>query len=207
MANIDVKSVKELSDYVFFIPAYQRGYKWTTQMIEELLTDISEFQLKEIENNEKTWYCLQTLVLKKLSEQAINKHNLKGNTFEVIDGQQRLISLFLIEHYINEMFRRKKKNKELIISYETGKIRSEFLTDLQIVKKDNSIEINDDDIHDFCHISLANSTIHSWFKNNENINQECFIAKFLHSTKVIWVETEEKDSIEIFRKINIGKIH
>jgi len=204
MANIDVKSIKELSDYNFFIPAYQRDYKWTTQVVEKLLTDISEFKLKEIGNNEKTWYCLQALVLKKLSKQAIKKHNLKGNTLEVIDGQQRLTAIFLIEHYINEMFREKGKNKELIICYETQKIRSKFLIDLQIEKKDNSIEI--DNIHYFCHISLAYCTIHSWFQNNKNINQEYFITKFLNYTKVIWFEIEKADSIEIFTKINIGKI-
>lgn len=44
----------------FFIPGYQRGYRWTEQQVNDLLNDINEF---EPENG--SWYCLQPLVTKK----------------------------------------------------------------------------------------------------------------------------------------------
>jgi uncharacterized protein with ParB-like and HNH nuclease domain len=57
--NISVKAISELLKCDFFIPSYQRGYRWTEQQVTELLNDINEFSPKEIENsNEKTWYCL-----------------------------------------------------------------------------------------------------------------------------------------------------
>lgn len=37
------KIIKELNDMIFFIPAYQRGYRWTPQEVGDLLDDINEF--------------------------------------------------------------------------------------------------------------------------------------------------------------------
>ena len=61
----------------FIIPSYQRGYKWEWQEVTDLLSDIWEFQ-ENAENGE--FYCLQPIVLS----------NNGDNTFDVIDGQQRL---------------------------------------------------------------------------------------------------------------------
>ncbi|NPA83377.1 MAG: DUF262 domain-containing protein, partial [Epsilonproteobacteria bacterium] len=48
--------------YHFFIPRYQRGYRWGRQEVEELLEDILEFMEKKKE--EKDFYCLQPLTLR-----------------------------------------------------------------------------------------------------------------------------------------------
>ena len=44
----------------FFIPGYQRGYRWTEQQVKDLLNDINEFEPENV-----SWYCLQPLVTKK----------------------------------------------------------------------------------------------------------------------------------------------
>lgn len=44
----------------FFIPGYQRGYRWTEQQVNDLLNDINEFEPENV-----SWYCLQPLVTKK----------------------------------------------------------------------------------------------------------------------------------------------
>lgn len=58
--KIKETAVAELLGMNFFIPGYQRGYRWTEQQVNDLLNDINEF---EPENN--SWYCLQPLVTKK----------------------------------------------------------------------------------------------------------------------------------------------
>lgn len=51
MSSVELKMLNELSPYSFEIPAYQRGYRWTSQEVEDLLNDIDEFSPKEIENS------------------------------------------------------------------------------------------------------------------------------------------------------------
>ena len=58
--KIKETAVSELLGMNFFIPGYQRGYRWTEQQVNDLLNDINEF---EPENG--SWYCLQPLVTKK----------------------------------------------------------------------------------------------------------------------------------------------
>ena len=100
MNSIELKTLGELSQYSFYIPAYQRGYRWTEQEVNDLLNDINEFIPREIsDTEEKTWYCLQPVVVKSRSE----------NEYEVIDGQQRLTTIYLILHYLNQDFVEKRR--------------------------------------------------------------------------------------------------
>ena len=66
MSSIELKTLNELSLYSFSIPAYQRGYRWTILEVKDLLNDINEFTPKVIDgSNDKTWYCLQPVVVKR----------------------------------------------------------------------------------------------------------------------------------------------
>lgn len=69
----------------FFVPAYQRGYRWGTEQIKMLLNDIWE--------NGDLNYCLQPIVVKKLDK----------SKYELIDGQQRLTSIYLILKYMKQL--------------------------------------------------------------------------------------------------------
>jgi uncharacterized protein with ParB-like and HNH nuclease domain len=112
-----LKSINQLLDYSFFIPAYQRGYRWTETQVIQLLEDIwgfAENPLQPEPGKEVPFYCLQPIVVK-------NKDN-QGNEWEVIDGQQRLTTIVLMIHYFNEMWIGKHKIKEPQISYETRKV-------------------------------------------------------------------------------------
>lgn len=42
-SNISIKAISELLKYNFFIPSYQRGYRWTEQQVTDLLKDVWEF--------------------------------------------------------------------------------------------------------------------------------------------------------------------
>lgn len=118
MNSIELKTLGELSQYSFYIPAYQRGYRWTAQEVNDLLNDINEFIPREIsDTEEKTWYCLQPVVVKSRSE----------NEYEVIDGQQRLTTIYLILHYLNQDFVEKRRDKLFSIDYQTRTDSKEFL--------------------------------------------------------------------------------
>lgn len=187
MSNLKLLSINELMEEKFFIPSYQRGYRWTKQQVEDLLNDINEFKSKEIEGKvDKTWYCLQPVVVKKRSE----------NEWEVIDGQQRLTTVFLILHYLNKS----KREKIFELNYETREDSTQYLKSLS-----NKVELNNSNI-DYYFISAAYETIFDWFKKQENlIEKDEFESKFKTSTKIIWYETLD-NQIDIFTRLNSGKI-
>ncbi len=191
--NISIKSISELLKCNFFIPSYQRGYRWTEQQVTELLNDINEFSPKEIENlNEKTWYCLQPIVVKKKND----------TEWDVIDGQQRLTTMFLILHHLNQGYIENRRKKLFSLRYETRENSADYLqNDL------NGETINNTNI-DYFFISSAYKTICDWFRNKgEHFDVNTFESKFNFSTKVIWYETSTiDDSIDIFTRINSGKI-
>jgi len=175
MENIlELKKVVELQEYKFFIPSYQRGYRWNTKQVEDLLNDIDEFMPREVDGkkNEKTWYCLQPIVIKKRQD----------GQYEVIDGQQRLTTIYLILFYLNSVYTEENRSPLFEINYETRIDSTEFLKNL----KRN--EENDKNI-DFFYISKAYQHICNWFKNptlielgmNQNSN---FILK-LFGMKVL----------------------
>lgn len=192
MNNIlELKTVNELQEFNFYIPSYQRGYRWTSKEVLELLNDISNFapRLVDESTEEKTWYCLQPIVIKEL----------EGSKFEVIDGQQRLTTIYLILHYLNQDFVESRRDKLFTLDYETRIDSKEYLTNL-------SEEINEENI-DFYYMSTAYKTIATWFESKGiNFDKGNFRSKFKFNSKVIWYLSKEADSISIFTRINIGKI-
>lgn len=80
--------------YKFYIPYYQRGYRWRKCQVDNLLNDIAEFlRLCEDKNfltscsGNDIYYSLQPLVVR-----------YKNNRWTVIDGQQRLTTIYLLAH-------------------------------------------------------------------------------------------------------------
>ena len=191
MNNIELKTVNELSNYSFFVPAYQRGYRWTSLEVLDLLNDIDEFEPRAIkDSDEKTWSCSQPIVIKGKSE----------NEYEVIDGQQRLTTTYLILYYLNQDFVESRRDKLFSIDYETRKMSKEYLANPE---KENNENI------DFYFIHEAYKTIETWFstkEKNPSFDKNNYRSKFKFSTKVIWYETNEDDPIKVFTRLNIGKI-
>ena len=186
--TLELKTINELQQYSFYIPSYQRGYRWSENEVEDLLNDISEFTPRLVdESNEKTWYCLQPIVVKKMND----------DRYEVIDGQQRLTTIYLILHYMNSQYIEPKKLFNL--DYETRTGSTSFLKEL-------TKEVDDSSNIDFFHISKAYNKIHEWFSADLNFDNNEFQSKFKFNSKVIWYESSEDDAIAIFTRINIGKI-
>lgn len=186
--NISIKAINDLLKSKFFIPAYQRGYRWTEQQVTDLLNDINEFSPEKIANsNEETWYCLQPIVVKK-----------NENEWDVIDGQQRLTTIYLILHYLNQGY----IEKIFGLEYETRENSTHYL-----INGLNGENIDNTNI-DYYFISSAYKTICEWFnEKGQDFDKKTFKSKFNFSTKIIWYETsQDEDSIDIFTRINSGKI-
>ncbi|OXA93805.1 DUF262 domain-containing protein [Flavobacterium hercynium] len=188
---IALKSVSNMLGENFFIPAYQRGYRWTSQQVEDLLNDITEFVPKEIpDSDKKTWYCLQPIIVKNIN-----------NQWDVIDGQQRLTTIYLILHYLNQGYAENRRKTLFKLEYETREGSAEFLKNHLFEEKIDKSNI------DYFFISSAYNTIAKWFgKQDENFDIGQFESKFMFCTKVIWYEITDMDSIEMFTRINLGKI-
>ena len=192
MNKIVLKTLNELLLYSFYIPAYQRGYRWTKLEVRDLLNDIDEFMPREIQgSNDKSWYCLQPIVVKQRAEK----------TFEVIDGQQRLTTVYLIFYYLNQDFVESRRDRLFSVEYETRKNSKQFL---------QHPENSDDSCIDFYYIHEAYKTIENWFEEKEaqgDFDKNGFRSKLKFHTKVIWYETAEENPITVFTRLNIGKIN
>lgn len=187
MQHITLKSVNELIDVKnYYIPSYQRGYRWTVTQVQNLLDDLYEFMEKSFGNSD-AFYCLQPLVLR--------KHN--DDSYEVIDGQQRLTTISILLMFLKE--------DSFELDYATRKGSAEFLKSLGQVE---TVE----EIHniDFDFMREAYNTIEKWF-NNIQTNRQTIKKKFSimlgEQVKVIWYEVDQKTKVrEIFSRLNSGKI-
>lgn len=196
--KIELKSVSELLGMKFFIPSYQRGYRWTDLQIENLLNDILEFS-KGIDGD---FYCLQPLVVKKRKKDLlaeIKQANsiedvetlLKGEWI-VIDGQQRLTTIYLILKALeNEYCPSLEYERESYI---------EVCDSCDKIKKDN-IEIY--------HLTSAKKCIRKWIETNSKDSSNTLRNKILEQTKFIFYnvgDVSEEQEHDIFNNLNSGKI-
>ncbi|MFC0513175.1 DUF262 domain-containing protein [Mucilaginibacter angelicae] len=204
--SLALRTVSQLFNNIYYIPEYQRGYRWQPQQITELLNDINAFKPEETAiPDQTTWYCLQPLAVKKVSQKIIEKYNFSDpeNCFEVIDGQQRLTTIFIILHYLNLRFTENRRKTLFEIHYATRERSWTFL------KNELNEKVIDNSNIDFSHMSNAYKAVFDWFTEKQKdirFDENIFESKLLKSTKVIWYESREDDSIALFTRINIGKI-
>lgn len=122
MGNNIILETKFVADIrgSFYIPSYQRGYRWSETEVVRLLDDIYQ--------NGKKNYCLQPVVVRK-----------KEDRYELIDGQQRLTTLYLIYKYmknVNPFF----NEPAFTLSYQTRDQSEKFLKTLDMTKQDDNID-------------------------------------------------------------------
>jgi len=196
MSQLTEKRIGELLAKKFFVPSYQRGYRWEENQVNDLLDDIWFF-IEKPSKKDHEWYCLQPIVVKK-----------EGEQYELLDGQQRLTTIFLILKHLERFIESDVKNFELDFKTRNNDITNskEFLRIIEVKSLDEANENID-----YFHIYKAYTTIVEWFRekaNNGYISiSSKFATPFLESTKVIWYEIDEnQDEIEIFTRLNMGKI-
>ena len=214
---IELKSVGELSGKNFFIPSYQRGYRWIGQQVKDLLDDIEEFRKN---SNGVGFYCLQPLVVKECSDSNdALKANLKqilenetstedfrqtlidrinnSSKWEVIDGQQRLTTLCILLTYLTQ-------ESPYEIEYETRDGSADFLKNILTKTKTEA-----DKNIDYHHMRIVCEEIDSWFKDKEekkDFDKKEYEETICNRVKFIWYKSVKEDPIKVFTRLNIGKI-
>jgi hypothetical protein len=170
----------------FRVPRYQRGYRWGKLEVERLLNDIWE------SNGEP--YSLQPIVVKRDGEAV----------WELVDGQQRLTTLFLVFLYMQRAGL-KNVDPQYTITYDTRPKSKEYLRTLDPALADTNI--------DFFHLQAAYACIQAWFEQKgptplkrQEVADDVF--RFLcKSVRVIWYEAPKAlDSTTLFTRLNIGRI-
>lgn len=187
--TIGEKLVKDLAGMKFVVPSYQRGYRWEKTQVQELLDDISSFNSPD--PNER--YCLQPIVVRKRID----------GSYELVDGQQRLTTIFIIQRYSYWMA---SSNKiEFEIRYETRPDSWEFLTK-------GISDVNEDGTEnpDFYYMRQAWCAIEGW-RNEKDMNPFSFFTnitgKLTDRVMLIWYEMPQSgDPISMFRRLNVGKV-
>ncbi len=216
---IGLKSINEILGMNFFIPDYQRGYRWTERQVKDLLDDIYEFASKK--KLEYEFYCIQPLVVKEMSvqEKETAQLPLDEKWYEVIDGQQRLTTIHLLLSYL-------KLTAELLeLATETYTIcyqrKSESFDAATFLKNITTISNVDDRHIDYRYMSNAYMTIQKWFADKTGTGARGKICSSLlsyetddspeqrdkaNNVRFIWYESKNEDPIKVFTRLNIGKI-
>lgn len=207
--ELPLLSFRELKGKTFVIPYQQRGYKWTSNNVEELLNDLKDFI--ESKSTKKRIYCLQPLAIVSLGD---NKYN-------VLDGQQRLTTLFLLYKYIHDC-------APYTFEYERDNADGETMSRRKFLEGINTIsEETASESIDFYYIYHAYNHINSVFdtwaselceendtEKTDSVKQS-YIQRFKDlleadktekSLQVIWYEVNKDKEHEVFRNLNSGKI-
>lgn len=174
-----VGSIKGL----FFVPSYQRGYRWREKEVKQLINDIYT------DKNEK--YCLQPIVV---------KQRLDGS-FELIDGQQRLTTIYIILSYMKNESYKPKLEIKFDIEYELRKGSADYLRKIT--------EEHSYDYIDYWYMYRAYSTIGEWVSEQPDGQAavDVLYPKLVNQVEVIWYEVDENvEGMDLFERLNIGKI-
>lgn len=192
--------VYQLQNKHFEVKDYQRGYKWTKKEITDLLKDINDHK------EEDGKYCLQPVIVKTLQNGAI----------ELIDGQQRITSIYLLLYYL-------EREKFYHLDYQTRASTRAFLeNELPLLHK---TILDEKDWHffiqahphfnnvDVFHLFVVYTQIHQWFDENQ-IDTTNFLQKLQQNASVIWYDIEHTNTNknfissaeQVFLNLNAGKI-
>lgn len=186
--------VSDISNTLFVIPYYQRGYRWTGKNVKQLLNDLLLFANGENDDNE---YCLQPIVLQKISKESyLHVAKEDDSVIRVVDGQQRLTTLAII-------LKKLSIPTTWDIYYDSEKKNLSEILDVCV--KNNSI-------NDYFRTEVSNA-VDEFISNNEV--KEALVTLFKSNEKRIAFleydidtptnEDSEKEGHKAFLRLNDGK--
>ena len=177
------------------IPAYQRGYRWSPLQVTQLLDDVWDFVQESEGGQRQQFYCLQPLVVKALPSGA----------FEVVDGQQRLTTIYILLTYLKDIVAILGKTRFQITFQTRGEANEPFLKDIDPTRAEENI--------DFFHICQAYRAVEAWFQNRDGMHKLKLLQHLLNddeagrNVKVIWFQLADSDNpVDAFTRLNVGKI-
>lgn len=181
-ALLELKLIGDIAGS-FRVPRYQRGYRWGKLEVERLLNDIWE--------SKGAPYSLQPVVVKRDGDAA----------WELVDGQQRLTTLFLIFVFMQRE-NLQSSGAPYSITYDTRPGSEAYLQELDDDRADSNI--------DFFHLHGAYECISAWFDAHGAKRQHVankFYGYLFESVRVIWYEAPKGlDSTALFTRLNVGRI-
>lgn len=220
---LELLAIPELCNKNFFIPDYQRGYRWGEIQIRQMLEDIYCFIYDK--NAAGSFYCLQPVVVKKMTPDEVAANKLESafdnNTwYEVIDGQQRLTTIRIILALESRIDRFNKMRFNMY--YQTRPELGKLFDKLGIYEENERFIVKFDNDNDQCndidswHIHNAANKILDWFQNGSGYFKPSiqefkggFYENFSNtkekdkSVQVIWYELCDKsDPYEMFKRLN-----
>jgi len=163
----------------FVVPGYQRGFRWGDEQVLQLLDDINDSSGK---------YYLQPIVVKP-----------SGIGWELIDGQQRLTTLYLIFGYLRTRLPWVEPNYSL--RYATRPNSAAYLREPMGDRSGENI--------DYFFLHQAAEQIRAWFESQPDPNLAAinFYQALGDRVYVIWYEAPaDLDSRTLFTRLNVGKI-
>lgn len=204
--RFECRSVNTFGGYNFYIPDYQRGYRWTSYKkeseVQYLLSDLAEyFGLKTLDRENIPFYCMQPLVVYQRDQSKKN--------WEVLDGQQRLTTFFLVLKNLGF--------DNFTLEYETRPSSKEFLQNIG-KNPDEDLKNSKKNI-DFYHIYHSYYSIKDFFKKNNETKKQ-FEDFFNDKSKdqdvqFIWYDVTQEVALstdvidsksKVFSRLNVGKI-
>lgn len=171
-------------DGSFYVPAYQRGYRWGPLEVRQLLDDISA--------SDGDRYYLQPIVVKPMAD----------GRWELIDGQQRLTTLHLILLYIRRENLLPSAEARYTLEYETRPGSRAYL-------EDPSADLHETNI-DYFHMYKVYEAIGAWFAEQGHRKLKTaidFFSALDEKVRVIWFEAGPgEDGPSLFTRLNVGRI-
>jgi hypothetical protein len=190
-ALLEQKLVGEIEGR-FFVARYQRGYRWGQDEVRRLLNDIYDNGSKD--------YSLQPVVVKVRQSDPATMPNHEVE-WELVDGQQRLTTLYLIFLY---MQREQLQNAAppFSLTFETRPGSEAYLKLLDPAQSKKNI--------DFYHLYAAYECIRTWFESHGPRRQHVankFYGFLFDYVRVIWYQApKELDATTLFTRLNVGRI-
>jgi len=195
----------------FYIAAYQRGYKWSSDesgAVTILLNDLWD-AFQAFQRQERKEYYLQYITLKK---------NIERRHLEVIDGQQRLttlsilLSIFSLKLEIDNISKNKLEYAIRENFFEKHIYTSNYLKDLLNKQWDNEQglifsadeKINTQDVY---YLFNATIKINEFLSNDEVTKQiKSFYRFVLNNVKIIVNAVDHISSEKVFSNLNSNKV-
>ena len=206
------RAIPDLLDKKYYIPEYQRGYRWEKTQVLDLLQDLYAFFIGDTKGQ---FYCLQPIVVK---EKQMNNELW----YEVIDGQQRLTTIRIIMQIYDQLNSNMFTtiSHKYTIMYATRPDMVDIFESIKIVPPTTSSPATIDEIPskwshmiDSVYIYHAAKTVLKWFM--EDLSRVGAFSQYFYQTadsgtksvQVVWYETnEEKEPHDIFNRMNSLKV-
>lgn len=207
------KAIPELLNKKYYIPEYQRGYRWEDKQVLNLLDDLDTFFSGDAKGQ---FYCLQPIVVKE-----VTIDNEKW--LEVIDGQQRLTTILILMKVFDQLNAPKfglPKTHSYTIRYATRPSIQNIFDTISITSEPSTNKAVIDEsknqwpgMIDSLYIYNAAKTILNWFMDEQprifRYGQYFYntVNSGDKSVQVVWYETnEDKDPHDIFNRMNSLKV-